>query len=380
MNSIIPEKFAERCSRFATEYKLGQRAKYLIPLGVVGIWGADTTLEVKRAPKQDKQNVLINNLVIGAAMIVGGVLGYKGFEKFPGKEQVIKRFAGIAKSLVNLLPELISKPLKKFPVKEFLHTLSIPVCSGIFGGLAGEAAQRKYPIKYDKPKEITEKASSFLNKNFNVAEHLGDIANYGVMDTVHPSYSAMVGYSVGKEKGIKNKIKRFVFEIISGVLIPASIVLPVACRLKEKMPQNPGRVGLITTGLGVGATFAGTAIASWFNQKVTDKLVEKAFREEINAKQRHLVRHYILTTDKEEKQKIEKKVKALKEFGDKVKNSGTSVSKIVASAEEKFKKPEEKAVHPASKDKPKKETIEPKKKPKKPEEKEEKTKPTKAKA
>lgn len=329
MTRIISKTFMEKCSRLATVYKLKKRAKYLVPLSIAGIWGAETALEVKQAPEQDKRNIFINNLVIGAAMVIGGVLGHKGFEKFLSSGKAIDKFAEGAYFLLKQLPQKISKPLSRFPGKEFLHALSIPAGSGLLGGIAGEISQGKFPVKYDEAKEITKEANSFLDRNFNVVEHLEDITSYGVMDTVHPSYSAIVGYSVGKEKGVKNKVKRFVFEIISGVLVPASVVLPLACWLKEKMPNNPARVGLITTGFGVAATFAGRAIASWFNKKVTDKIVEETFWENINITQRHLVRHYILTNDKQAKEKIEKKVKALKDLGDQLKNSGVSVSKIV---------------------------------------------------
>ncbi len=317
---------------------LEQKAKLLIPAGIVGIWGVQTAMEVSHAVEEDKKNTFINNVIIGAAMILGGIIGHRGFQRYLNKKidsEVAKTFA--EKHLLKNIPEKIGNIIRKFPARDFLQALSIPFSAGILGGVAGEFAQRKFPVKYDEPDEVSKKANKFIDYKYGIMNQIDDIPGADYMDNIHPSFSTIVGYSVGKQKGIKNKIKEFVFEIISGVLVPTAIILPIAAHLNKKFPEPKykGLIGLITFGAAITASFAGKAIASWFNLKVTDKIIEDKFWQDITAKQKQLMKSYMFTDNPFEKQQIQEQVQELKEFGDKVKSSIVNVRGIASKATSK---------------------------------------------
>ncbi len=322
---------------------LEKKARLIIPAGIAGVWGLQTAIEVKHAVEEDKKNAFIKNLIIGSAMIAGGLLGQKVFQKYLNKKvesESVKNFA--EKHLLRNIPKKLGRFVRKFPTKDFLHALSIPVSAGILGGIAGEFAQKKFPVKYDEVNEVSEKANRFIDYKYGIMNQIDDIPGAGYIDTIHPSFSTIVGYSVGKQEGVKNKVKEFVFEIISGVIVPTAVALPVASKLNEKFPDKKSKnfIAALTFGVGIASTFAGKVVASWFNRQVTDKIIENKFWQDITAKQKELMKSYVLTDNPLKKDQIQKKVKELKELGDKVKNSEINVrgiaSKISSTAKEKI--------------------------------------------
>lgn len=335
MSSLIkiPQRAFNSCYNYIRTGDIEQRARLLVPMGVAGIWGLQTGMEVKNAVKEDKKNAFISNAIIGTAMILGGLIGHRGFQRYLDKEATVTTARNLAeKHLIGRIPEKIGNFVRKFPTKEFLHALSIPVSAGILGGVAGEFAQRKFPVKFNKPEEITKKASTFIDYKYGLMDQIGDLPGSDYMDTVHPSFSTIVGYSVGKQKGIKNKIKEFVFEIISGVLVPVSIVTPAAYYLKKHIPEQRYKniIGITTFGMGLAASFAGKTFASWFNKKVTDRVIEHQFWQDVTAKQRQLMKSYMFTDNPDKKQQIQEQVKELKDLSEKVKNSEVSIRKIAS--------------------------------------------------
>ena len=327
----MPVKFqviSNACKKIAASDKI----KYSVPVAIAAAWSAQTALEFKRAPKEDKKNTLITNLLIGAAMVAGSFLGYKGYQKFLEKDIAVKTAKEFTeKHLFSKVPEKIGQILRKFPAKDFIEALSIPVTSGILGGIAGEFAQRAFPVSHNKPDKMLQKTDNFLDKTYNPMDKIDDFPGADLIDSIHPSFSAVVGYSVGKEKGIKNKIKKFVFEMISGVFVPVTAILAASRGLKKIMPNNKGLRGVLTLGVGISSSFAGKAAASWFNKKVTDKIIEKEFWEQIAVKRRELVKTCMFVNNPYLKLQIKKQVKELGELGKKVKNSNINLRKIINS-------------------------------------------------
>jgi|GEM_PF-2569938 len=330
--SKLTRRTYANCSRIISNSNLQKKAKWAIPAGVAGIWGAQTALEVHHAIDEDKKNAFINNAIIGGAMVLGGIVGHFGFQRFLDKKVAVKATEVLAEQpFIKQLPERFGRFLRKFPTKDFLHALSIPVSSGILGGVAGEFGQRKFPVKYNEPDEVIKKAEKVFDFRYGPVDKIDEFPGAGLIDTVHPSFSTVVGLSVGKQKGIKNKVKEFVFEIISGVLVPVAFVLPVT-RILNKKNVDKSIAGLATVGLSVSASLVGKFAASWFNKKVTDKVIERKFWKDITERQRHLMKAYMFTDNPYQKHEIQKQVKELKELGEKVKNSEVDVRDIARKA------------------------------------------------
>ncbi len=311
-------RIVEKAGNFFKNGSFEKAAKNAVYAAVIGTWGADTSMDVRYAAKKDRKNVFINDVLIGAAMVVGAIAGRAGIEKFLNRK--------VIQGAKKIVEETLS------PAKGYLWALSIPVGAGLFGGVAGEIAQKFFPVKNDKPEKVLEKANNLITSKFGPIDKISKFPADELAKEVNPSFSTMVGFAVGKEKGIKNKVKKFIFEIISGVLVPFTLLLPVTSYLTKRFPESPGKIKLITIGLGVSASFAGKAAGKWFDKKVTDKIIEHKFWEEIAAKQRELIKSSMFTDNPFEKQQIHQQLKNIKDFKKKAKDSGSSVPELIANS------------------------------------------------
>ena len=230
--------------------KFEKHLNKIIPGVIFGVWGIQTKLDIANAIEEDKKNVFINNIILGLAMVTGGLLGNFGVKKFCTSQ----KFIGLIKTIKNsafikktfkIIPEYI----KNYPTKDFFQAFSIPAGAGIAGGVAGEIAQKKFPVKEDKSKEILEKAGFFADLDYGTMSKMYSYSNVGLVESFDNNFSTLIGYSVGKEQGVKNKIERFVYEIISGVIVPLAIILPLNIKLKKQV-KDPKLRGAIILGTG----------------------------------------------------------------------------------------------------------------------------------
>ncbi|HSA07375.1 MAG TPA: hypothetical protein P5556_09365 [Candidatus Gastranaerophilales bacterium] len=319
MSGII-NRTTRRILNIVNSDNFQNKAKFAVPAVVAGIWGAQTSYEYKHAAKEDKQNSVINNVLIAAGMVTGGLLGYKGVQRFMNNPPATDAFS---RNFFNKIGEF----LRKYPAKNFLEALSVPLGSGISGGVFGEVAQRSFPLKYDEPEELLQKTNSYIESS------LGPISQVmfpgsNVIETIDPSFATMVGYSVGKEKGVKKKIKKFISEIIGSSIVPVAIVLPITTKLSSKI-NNKAVLATIAGGTGIIASFAGKAAASWFDKKVTDKMLENKLWEDIALKQRQLIQASMFTNNPIEKQQIQNQVQSLKTLEHKIKKADGDISSAI---------------------------------------------------
>jgi len=319
--------------------------KGVIPAGIGGILGVQTYVDVKNVEsRSDKRNTIINNVLIGTAMVAGGLLSRMGVRRFLKKHEPGR----ISKAVTD------SKLLKGYPAKEFFEALSIPIGAGIAGGVTGELAQQKFPV--DNVKYNVMEQAGFIYDSFNKVSGFENAAVQGRMDG--GALATMVGFSVGREKGVKNKIKKFVFELISGAVVPLALILPITGYLNKIIPEDAEKLqkmykkgilskikpgGLLRTakalkgslilGAGVLLSMGGRAVATWFNRQVTENVIENKVWVELSAKQKELIKLSSMTHSPFEKMKIMEDIRSLTEAKEMIKNSGNlkhSVDKIPA--------------------------------------------------
>ncbi|OGI04837.1 MAG: hypothetical protein A2Y25_04430 [Candidatus Melainabacteria bacterium GWF2_37_15] len=250
---------------------------------VTGILGTQTALDVKYAKKEDKNNILINNILIGLAMLAGGKLSHKCMQNFLSA---------------------------KNSAKDILEALSIPVGAGIAGGITGELAQKKFPANYDKSHNFFEKAGK-LKTTYGVLNNAYSIDTLDLIGQLDSSFNTVVGYTVGREKGIKKKIRKFVFEIVSGTVVPLVVLMPLNKYLDKIIPnQKKTKAGLIF-GTGIVCSMVGKNIGSWINDKVTKKVIESSIWADLSKKQQELFKLSIFTHNPFEKFRIDQEIQKL---------------------------------------------------------------------
>jgi len=305
----ITKKISGYSQKFAKKINLEKNAKLIVPVAVIGAWGFQTSLEYKYAVKEDKKNAFISNLIIGSAMFLGGFAGHGGYMKYL-KHKTVDKLAG------NLAKNHFLK------MKDIVEAFSIPVGAGLLGGIAGEITQRIFPVKYKTPDKILKKANEVIDFNAGLMDRIDDFPGADLVDLIHPSFSTIVGYSVAKEKGVKNKIKKFVFEIVSGVVVPLIAIIPVLRYLKNKIPNKKSVITLVTVTTGVAASFIGKSVAKWINKKVTDRILEDEIWENIMVKQRELVKSSIFSNNPFKQKQIEDKLTKLDSLKTTIKDFG----------------------------------------------------------
>ena len=249
---------------------------------VTGILGTQTALDVKYAKKEDKNNILINNILIGFAMLAGGKLSHKCMQNFLSA---------------------------KNPAKDILEALSIPVGAGIAGGITGELAQHKFPANYDKSHDVWKKAGN-LKTTYGVLNNAYSIDTLDLMGQLDSSFNTVVGYTVGREKGIKKKIRKFVFEIVSGTMVPLAVLIPLNKHLDKAITNTKIKAGVVFC-TGIVCSMIGRNVGSWVNDKVTKKVIESSIWTDISKKQQELFKLSIFTHNPFEKQKIHDEIQKL---------------------------------------------------------------------
>lgn len=290
-----------------------------VPTAVAAILGLQTAVEVKQVKgKEDKKNTIINNVLIGIAMVTGGMTSHRIFKNYlknfkPGK---------IANSIHEHLPGF----LKHYPKKDYLEAMSIPLGAGITGGVTGEITQHIFPVE-DPKIEIIKKTGILPSIDYDSINQVSKLETVGASKSVDGTLATLIGYSVGRQKGIKNKVKKLVFELVSGVLVPIALLLPLTKYLSKIPPSSfktlrgldkPAK-GAIVMGAGIGLSIAGKAAADWVNRKVTEKVVEHKLWTEMAKRRRMLLKRSVSTHNPFEKTRLIEQVNDLQEFMQKIK-------------------------------------------------------------
>jgi hypothetical protein len=209
--------------------------------------------------------------------------------------------------------------------------MTLPVSAGIAGAIAGEIGQALFPKKYKNADDVIEKAGILADLDYGTMSKAYTPTGISVANSMDNTFSTLVGYSVGKEKGWKNKVQRFVYEIVSGVLVPLAVILPLTPTLHNKIPNDAAR-GAITLGLGICASITGKAGAKFLNKQVTDKIVHDELWEKINKKQQETMNELMKSVSRFDlrlRQQNLKKLQQLKEFKQTVNDKDFSVAKFV---------------------------------------------------
>lgn len=267
--------------------------KKIIPAAVAGFVGVQTYVDYKNAKPEDKKNIIINDLLIGAAMIIGGTkmrsFIEKGFEKRGTGEQL----------------------------QEAIEALTIPIGAGLAGGLAGEIGEKFFPIKEYKREELLEKAGVFQNLDFDTINYIGRVDAIGAVKSLDGTLNTMVGYTVGKEKGIKNKVKTFIYEFVSGSIFPAFVVIPFAAGLNKISPNLDNNKTIknfkmtVITAVAILSAIIGKKTADWVNDKITNKVLSNKVWDDISKTQTELYKKVMLTSDGFEKFRLMEEIRKL---------------------------------------------------------------------
>ncbi len=242
--------------------------------------------DYKKAEKEDKKNTLIRDTFILAGTAAGAYCGHK---------------------FLHLKQNPNSKKIVKF-LKILFNNLSVPVSGIITGIICGEISDKKFPVK-SKDEKIKETVKNEIKKGLLSGKSIEQLNNIGQMsENIDPGalgkaysylgiatgslfddgFAVMPGFNVGREKGIKNKILRASYEIISGEIIPISIIISTASFLNKKNIAGYKK-NLIIAPIAIAGCFLGNQAAQWFNKAITENLLKDEFYKQIYEKQKNLI-------------------------------------------------------------------------------------------
>lgn len=315
---------------------------------LAGTWAAQTHMDVKRAAKDDKKNVLINNLLIGAGMGAGAGVWYLLFKAAMKKN---------APPLKPLSPSKVQENIKKFlgyfPKEAVWQSVGIPLCSGLFGGVAGEIAQRTFPIKYESEKTVLDRADKIIesaSKDKGVFKglpnvNLPHISRDELLQEINPAFSTRVGMDIGRERGIDNKVRKLVSTVIGTIFLPVVAILPLSTYLTNKFPHKKGVINILAIGASLGTSFIGSAIADRFNEKVTNPILEGKIIKKADLMIQKLTMDKMFAKTQDEKQALDGQIEKLKNIKKKVANNKGNLRQTVSDLSKKelgFGKPRDK--------------------------------------
>ncbi|NLF83389.1 MAG: hypothetical protein GX568_05335 [Candidatus Gastranaerophilales bacterium] len=315
---------------------------------LAGTWAAQTHMDVKRAAKDDKKNVLINNIIIGAGMGAGAGVWYLLPKVFMKKN---------APPLKPLSPSKVQENIKKFlgyfPKEAVWQSVGIPLCSGLFGGVAGEIAQRTFPIKYESEKTVLDRADKIIesaSKDKGVFKglpnvNLPHISRDEFLQEINPAFSNRVGMDIGRERGIDNKVRKFVSTMIGTIFLPVAAILPLSTVLTNKFPNKKGAINALAIGASLGTSFVGAAIADRFNEKITNAILEGKIIKKANMMIHKLTMDKMFASTQAKKQTLDGQIEKLKDIKKKVAKNKGNLRQTVSDLSKKelgFGKPREK--------------------------------------
>lgn len=288
------------------------------PIIITGV-GALACYEIykdnKHTPKKDRPLHLLRNILILAGCGVGAYYGIK-LEKKPAE-----------------LP--INADLKKkikFAIKHYAFNLSVPFMGIVAGFLSGEIVDRLVPgmSKLNQQESDREKArkkvenhinKSMLNKkntdtdqnNNGILQYIakqsqtinqkidpGNVgkaygyAGIGLGETLDTVFAAFTGFHVGTQHGFKDRLKRSCFELIVGDIIPVSTAIPICSLINKKLKVKDKTLEFLIKAailfpIANASTYLGEKVADRFNEKITEKIVDKEFWSEINERETQLL-------------------------------------------------------------------------------------------
>lgn len=296
-------------TRYINEPHYREKAeKVIIPVAVAGLATAATYKDFKKADEDEKKNLVFRNTLILAGTSIGSYYGIKHLKK-PGNLSRDKSFQENAKTVLHL----------------YLHNLCVPFFGIVTGFTSGEIAQRLFPFKEEsktKQDQIKEHVDKQINKMMiektsketkndknkldlikymqkqseemnQVALEPGTIgkaygyAGIGLGDTVDTIFDSLAGFNVGKQNGFHNRLRKACVELIVGGIIPVTTAVPISAYLGKKLnPKHKVMNFIIKASILIPvsrmSTYLGEKAADRFNDQITDKLIERAFWEEIS--------------------------------------------------------------------------------------------------
>lgn len=347
-------------------------SKYIEVLTIPVVSGFQTYEDCKKADKKDRKNILAKDIITlsatcagayGATRLskklfknpnsfvelanipLGGIIG--GFVAGTFAEKV---FPTSESTIQTTAKDIIKKETNSNIGKHnFVKTLGV-LSSTCLGLLAGSIATKK-AIKYfnisefEKTLNITGVlaggiVSNILAKNIlgqnnsqqvqpiqQAQSYLGDVAttscmfNNSLNGMFNTTFSTMGGYSIAKEQGVENKIKKSCFQIVSGIVVPATIIVPTINFIDKKISQinSPNKIiekineynpiqslknkisnntelqkSILQKSFLIPITVAGMYLGSYigeqFNKKVTEKLVKKELWAQVVKKHEDLMK------------------------------------------------------------------------------------------
>ena len=353
-------------------------SKYIEVMTIPVVSAFQTYEDYKKADKADRKNVLAKDIITlsatcagayGATLLtknvfkisnsfvdmanipLGGILG--GFAAGTLAEKV---FPTSNSTIQTSARDIINKETDANKDKHhFSKTLGVlsSTCLGLFAG--SMVAQKA--IKYFKVSEFEKtlnlagilaggiasniSAKHILGMNINsnpvqpiqqIQSYLGDVAttsgmfNTPINGLFNNTFSTMGGYSVAKEQGVENKIKKSCFQVVSGIIVPATIIIPTINfidkkisninfpnqyiervnsfnpikSLKAKISNNTElQKAIIQKSFLIPITIAGMYLGNYvgeqFNKRVTEKLVKKELWTQIAKKHEELVKMSLST-------------------------------------------------------------------------------------
>lgn len=262
--------------------RVGEAA--IVPTLFVGIAGASTAKDYKKAIPEHKKNVLIKNSIIIGSTAIGAAVAIKHTNKLLPKLDKLKVFG---------------KKYEQFNevVKEYFKNFSVPTASILSGVISGQLTEQALPVstKDDKTKSIY---NDFINNlDGGTIGKTFDYAGMGSGAAFDTTFSTLSGFKAGKVKGLANKVKKACYEIFAGVAVPVLIVVPFT---KIVLNNTDNYIGKWVNGnklkksffvvpVALGSCLAGNTIAKWFNDKVTNKLAKNELWQKIEQKQKELM-------------------------------------------------------------------------------------------
>ncbi len=330
---------SSKFSQFYSSPQFKKASTYLVPASIVTVAGHQAYNDYDNASKKDKKNVLVTDALIMLGSMAGLFLGRNASNKFINK---IPNKTNLALNYKSKSLKYIAQKINKFPLKEYFEGLSLPLGAILGGGFAGSIAEKRFPVNKDNAVEVADKIGLFADLEYGSLGKGYNLSGMPAIDAMDSSLVVLSGFGVGRESGVKNKIKRAVFEIVSGVIVPLSIIIPATGFLKGKL-SGKGKAAetlfaALTLAVGVSCCYIGKAVGKMFNKKVTENVMALSIFDVATKKQKELLSYNIQhkdTLDIKEKENIAVHMKKLSEVKSQMANEGVdfeNINHIVSSA------------------------------------------------
>lgn len=230
--------------------------------------------------------------------------------------------------------------IKKLNLTAVADTLG--VTSILAGGIASNFITRGVLNHIFPETTAVEKAKESLKDVRESNRLFGD----NVEDLFNSTSSTLKGFAIGKQKGLENKVKKGFYETISGIVIPAAIILPSTKiiqksvdtgskstdellgvlhklnkynplkKLQEEITNNHQLQKTILKKsiifpITISSLYIGQSVGNWFNQRITNKILKEEMWSQVLDARENLIKSCLKSVSSNDKDAQKEAVKNL---------------------------------------------------------------------